>query len=271
MTLPSACEMPSFDQKENSWDSVLPWWLVPPDSGRRRMSKQLRRPASQYLVTRGVRLFRDDIEELIDLLKARSLEVTLSDPTYQYETLQEVIDARGIKPRELSCEGKMADNGPHRSVTISINRSFASISCWGETMTPIAFEVKDFLKQRIPWDYFVLNPVSWWLLGCVFLVPLVGLLRTDVTKQVEFVIGLLVLVAIFGFHRWMNFGLVLRRHHEGGFLRRNGEAIALAAISALVGAIIAIIMQQAVGTSATNQPAATSSPQSTPTTTPSHP
>ena len=53
----------------------------------------------------AVRLYRDDLERVLGLLKDAGLEIRIADSRFEYESVDNLYQAAGRSPRRLEIEG----------------------------------------------------------------------------------------------------------------------------------------------------------------------
>lgn len=189
----------------------------------------------------GIQISRDDIDFLIELFHHDVGQPVISDDHFEFDSLDEFIENRGIKPALLRIESTMHEGGyRHISAEFEGNRVFLHAS----RNAPF-HEVKEFLHSKQPWSYRVLNP---WLLFMLLIicanvlngiVNIAKINKQDFPEWTVYSLGILLAIALGGFiYRGFNFGLRLTRRHEGGFWKRNAEKIALTTIGAIIGAAV---------------------------------
>ena len=61
----------------------------------------------------GVRLYRDDLEHILAIMRDAKLDTTIADDRFEYESLDEFQQKRGNSPREIKIEGET--RSPHYS------------------------------------------------------------------------------------------------------------------------------------------------------------
>lgn len=63
----------------------------------------------------SVRLFKDDLVEVLDILKKHCMNVEIADNNYTYESLEELEDRQGAEPKSIDLIG----HSPYISLTVS--------------------------------------------------------------------------------------------------------------------------------------------------------
>lgn len=197
---------------------------------------------------KGVRLFRDDIEYVIQLMKEHSLEVTIGDSSYNYDSLDDLIQTRGTRPKELICSAT-GDRKEAVSIELSVDqRGRASLTEYSETGQHLLwYQLRDFLTKSVPWRYRFASPAFWGIAAFSLAYMDLQLLTKPIPHAPRWLHPLVLLITLIWpltlLDRQLNFGLNLRRQHEGGFWRRNADKIALLIIGALIGAIATLLVQ----------------------------
>ena len=98
--------------------------------------KRIIKTPEDHLFLKPVRLYLDDLEHIVQVLKGRGFEVKLSDNDYEFDSLEEIKEYRGKKTSILNINGK-GDGDWH---DISINFSKRNISLFRyEVMTKIPY------------------------------------------------------------------------------------------------------------------------------------
>ena len=68
-------------------------------------------PASSSLSVHldGIRLYRDDVEQLLGLLANAGMQVKIRDNSFEYPTLDELSAGAGRSPRSIKIEANLPD------------------------------------------------------------------------------------------------------------------------------------------------------------------
>jgi hypothetical protein len=187
----------------------------------------------------------DDVEHIIHILESAGLTVTVSDSEYEYESLEELVRKRGVRPKRVIVSA--ANTG---KTFASVQLTFARdvITWYGKSppeLSGMRQQIDAYLRSKRSAVVIALNPGVWGLLYLIgwFLRSSGWMIRYRDGREAwddlaAVVVGIMVLsIAIHFLYR----GLWLRRRHEGGFLRRNADQIGIALIGAIVGAILALV------------------------------
>ena|GEM_PF-4470135 len=67
-------------------------------------------PLSKSTSIRNVVVYREDLEEIIQLLESREMQITISDSGFEYSKFDEVTKHRGYHLHELNISGDLRGN-----------------------------------------------------------------------------------------------------------------------------------------------------------------
>lgn len=189
----------------------------------------------KYLYSR--RLYREDIEYIIQHIQERNYPLTISDDQFEYETLEEVLSNRGFSPENLHIEVKYEGD----SIRLFFSKRRINIHIWGVgDLRAVGFEIIDYLETRPKIVPEMIDPSKW--LGVsfgliIFSVLWDGIDKGGVPDEIGyFFVGTLLLSVITGLYKWTVPGLSLQRSHEN-FWRRNKDRVFLLIIGATLGAL----------------------------------
>jgi hypothetical protein len=188
----------------------------------------------------GARLFREDIEKIIDLLQRLKYDVRLSDDAYFYSDLGELIEKRGKKPAKFFIESwSPSDKEEYISISFRRNKCFLNASGFGQSANMFC-QLRDCLERARPWYYAFLNPLGWgWAIIFILAInAIVGIATGSYSTNlavVLYMLGTLLALALLSLlNRRIYSGLYLVYHHEGGFFKRNANDLIVALLSALL-------------------------------------
>lgn len=201
---------------------------------------------------RGIRIYRDDIEEITQKMSQYFKHAIITDSTYQYDSIDDLVKHRGINPTNIEIEGSLENR--NETISIKFEGETASLFYFKHDIrvesktTALWYTLRDLIKARKRWDYRVTNP---WLWGSATFIAAYfdsGLLRAINVVQIPSwvhitVICLFLLWGISLAHRKLNFGLILRRKHERWFFQRNVDQIWLLIVGALLGIVGTLLIQ----------------------------
>lgn len=196
----------------------------------------------------GIKIYRGDLEDIIGILKTSFEEVSIEDSTSVFDSIDDVIEHRGYKPKELAIKGC---NDP-LSDCIEVRFQGSRARVLDDTRTgqdSSYFHLNELLKSKIKWHYKVIDPV--WLGPAFFIIFIIGaIVAIEVVESRSaidiwrysaptlFAIWLLVIV----FRRFY-YGISLRRIHESTFIKRNQDQIILLVVGSILGVIGTLLIQ----------------------------
>ena len=201
-----------------------------------------------------VRLYRGDVENIIDILKKAGLKITIGDAEFVYDSLDELKAEKGPAVGYLQLKGIEEGSGV-KGITLTLsNRENASLWLYGRHTS---FEVcwhrlRDFLVSRRRWYYKVLNPWTAWilvLLAGLFGVTLKKLFPSlgDAAYIITYVSTLSYWLISLYWSRKYPVILLHRQHEHESFWRRNGDKIVLVIVSAVVGSAVTLAVKWLIG------------------------
>lgn len=193
----------------------------------------------------GIRLFRDDVDDIIHSMRQFSPEIELYDKVHAYDSIDDYLTNRGPKVDRLSIS-VYAPSPRTASVRIEIKKNVVWIFSHGSLEARnLALELKDFFFKKRPFHFNLTSPWIWWSLAYLSVI-IDGQLkdRTATPYWIHSLVIILVLMAVAIYiHRRTYFGVYLRKRHEGGFWKRNRDQILLLLLGALIGIIGTLAMQ----------------------------
>jgi hypothetical protein len=203
---------------------------------------------SQSEFLRNIVVYREDLEEIIHLIKFKQMEITISDSGFEYDELDEVSKQRGNHPRELEISGKVK-GGEYGTVSISFSPSNVHVHAWGSgAPRELWYELLDFLRKHRSWKRRIFRSFFWYFVFLIALnVEIFGFLPESVRSKTSWWVhaALIILMASwplsYAYSRTLT-TVSLTRHNEVGFWSRNREAIILLALGALFGGIVTYIV-----------------------------
>lgn len=194
----------------------------------------------------NAKLYLEDIEEIIDKLNQKSLEVKISDNKNIYDNINELIEQKGTNPTSLLIEGK---GELFHSISVRIGKNYIDINAIGsESIYLCGMQLNDFIKNKKNWLLSLLHTqfllassmISAILLG-LLIDRKTGLLPYDWLVWLPIVLYSLLIIGVTFKYFWTNLELV--REHQYGFLKRNSDSIYLMIIGAVLGSLLTILTQ----------------------------
>ncbi|MCE9619195.1 MAG: hypothetical protein K8R92_04730 [Planctomycetes bacterium] len=117
-----------------------------------------------------VRLYLDDIENIIQCIRDAGFEPIFSDDEYEFSTLEEFIKIRGTAPRIFEL------GGGNVSIRIQRRTIFAGLIfvAWNRAENEIlVFKLKEILERRRVWFARVFAPKQLYSLAAVFICAII--------------------------------------------------------------------------------------------------
>jgi hypothetical protein len=206
--------------------------------------KALPKSDGTYHFFSGVRLYRDDLETVLDRFSATGGAVTLSDNRFQYDSLDELITSVGPSPRTLTLTVQSSDLFVKTS--LSFNDGRWSVSWYGESMRDVVNEVITLLRQRqtrvdaLPLGAaitisFPLMALGWALFKSYPTASIAILAVAGTLFTTSFLLAL---------YWWKYPRVVLRYPHEAGFFARNRDSLLLLVSGAVIGGLIQFLVSR---------------------------
>ena len=198
----------------------------------------------------GIRVFRDDIEELITLLTNNGFHPELSNSDIIFDSLDEVIQRQGNSPSRLNIDGKK--DGEFQSVSIRFDEENVYISSFGSTTAySVSRAVSDLLKEKISIHYKTFNPRLYGILALGIL-PFYWVVSYTNTEQLKLpLLWIWVFVAsaciISLLIRSTSYGVSLLHRHEYGFWKRNKDKLMVSICSTMAGIGLTLLFQYLSG------------------------
>ena len=194
---------------------------------------------------KGFVVFRNNIEEALNILTDNGLSVTLQDDKHFYDNIDEIIRNVGNSPKKIKVEARNKET--YESVGLTFDKNELSINCQGsEQMYSLGFRLKNYFSETIPWHYKVFNP---WIFFFTSITPIytITLAFDKITNELTRP-WILVLFAI-SFLLWLfsyflrknTYGIRLVKSHEHGFWKRNKDSLIVTLISTIIGAVLGVI------------------------------
>lgn len=208
---------------------------------------------SEYLALHlpPVRLYRGDVENLIDILTNSGLNVVISDSEFTYDDLDELRAHRGTEIKELKIDGADPESNGTRRVSVKLsNHKDAYLSLYGRRppLESCWHRLRDFLTARRRWHQKILNPWFAWVL--VIFAGLAGELleqafpsRADSAHALAYGIAIAFWASCLYFARAYPVVLLDRQHEHESFWRRNRDKITLTFIGAVIGSIVTLAVR----------------------------
>jgi hypothetical protein len=199
---------------------------------------------------RGIRLYRDDIDLMLSEFHDNEFETRIADREFEYESLDDLINKRGIAPSHIEIDGKHKDEGYEAaSITFERDRVYVHSHNLRERPAYIVFtKIGQICATRGSKLYKILNPWFYYFPLMAF----VGLLfpafvqfksQTPTIVCLVAIVAFLILSVVSSTYRHYQHQVILRQRHEGGFWKQNSDKIWLLIIGALVGIFLKYLLE----------------------------
>jgi hypothetical protein len=197
----------------------------------------------------GVRLYRDDVEQIFSLLEGAGLEVKIKDDSFEYTSLDDVSTGAGRSPRRLKIQAKMLDS--HLSISLNFEGKRWYLYTGDPSLFGVARECEACLRER----QTVVDHLPLFWIGMAGWV-IISASSTAATAKITFTIlplfmflGLALLGTAGGLWLYLTLypRIILRFRHEAGFLSRNRDQLLLLIGTAAAGAVFAELIRWIFG------------------------
>ena len=197
----------------------------------------------------GIQLYRDDIELILFVLQENQFVVEIKDEEFEYDSLDELIEKRGITPTYFGINAELKYERHIASVSLSFKRKRVHLSSYGlgHKEPQIVFaRIKDIFDSKFSKPYKILNPWVWYFL----MVPSVTVywprpLFSEISKMPPWLHTICILslgpFILSSLYRHFRHQVILKRKHEGGFFKRNADKIWLLVIGTVFGIILKLV------------------------------
>ena len=187
------------------------------------------------------RLYLDDLERMVELMKEQSLEVLFKDDDFEYESIAEIVEKRGDKKSQIMIIGRRSD-AKWLDVTLDVDGRTLGLRADGE-LELVWHRIKDFVADKTPWYSRYIEIFPWSIITFTLLFQYTSFIDWE-TKilAVPVWFNTLVVVAslIFAFSILKTItdrGVVLvPRHAAKNFWTRNADRILMLIVGAIIGA-----------------------------------
>ncbi len=186
----------------------------------------------------AVRLYRDDIQAVLDVMARAGLVIKITDARFEYDSLDDLTRSAGTSPQNVSFEG--AEKESLSLVGLSKSGRAWYLTYSGPAVQVVGLEIERILRLRQSKVHAL--PLHW-LLQLGNLLFMAGLLSRgragDVSLALMSVGALVATTSLFLTAYWLLYpAVVLRFPHEAGFLSRNRDAILLLVVGAIGGGLV---------------------------------
>lgn len=197
---------------------------------------------SKYL--NPVKLYMDDIDEIVSKIQHICSELEFSDKDYEYDSLEELIKHSGDKLRELSIIGRE----PY--ISLDITKYNIGLYTAGESDEAVClfYFFKDFLRNKSKWYWKFLKPFVWgnMLIPATFIFLAAWFangISSGVARVAFVVLSIIFLLFILSILKYLEGSTIYlkKRYKVISFLERNRDNIVMAIITGIIFLIGTIV------------------------------
>ena len=106
--------------------------------------KPLPQSKDVFVILRGVRIYRDDLERIVAFMHEAGFSTKITDDKFEYDSLDELQKARGSSPRQVNIEG----SSPSGRISVSMSDRRWLVSSYYERNYELARSIEAILKAR---------------------------------------------------------------------------------------------------------------------------
>lgn len=197
---------------------------------------------------KGICLYRDEIEHILSIFQEKDYEIKITDKEFEYDSLDDLIEKRGITPGYFKIEGKGRGHTYGWPLSIFFDKESVHINSSNlsnQADFNIYIKASDVCSSHYSKLYKILNPWTY------FYPLIVGISLersafkiTGTELKVYFVLliiaGTALVISII--YRKRRHQVILLRRHIGGFWKQNSVKIWLLIVGALIGGSSKIII-----------------------------
>ena len=200
------------------------------------------------------RLYREQIESILQVLLDAGLSISISSGEYVFDDLDDLKENRGCTVYDLTITGKEKGELDFGSITIYFHKGIEariSASSINDSIKSSYYEVRDVIKGSFKLHQRLVSPLfSWFVFSAsMFISPIIS--SSLGFGSLGSLIGVLLFLLLWFFSLYWSTAfpcLILERHHEASsFWRRNRDKIILMFIGGIVGAIITFCVKSVIG------------------------
>ena len=195
----------------------------------------------------SVNLYRDDLEKIIDFLSEVSDRVEISDNNYTYDSIDELLDQRGVKPKMIS----ISSYSPFVSIDLKPH-SVWLYCCDSEKDSLYAYDrIEEILKKRRLFLSRIFSPAVGIFFFSILLILMI-FVPTDLVKTwlPNFWSRLSLVALLFGIPSLSFFlkngafssVVLLRSYEQKNFFIRQKDDLIKIIVGAVLGALLTLFM-----------------------------
>jgi len=198
-----------------------------------------------------VRLYRGDVENLIDIITSAGLNLTIGDSAFTYDTLDELKAEKGSEISQLQIKGTDPEGSGVKGISLTLsNRKDAYLSLYGRRpqLEACWYRLRDFLAARHRWHQKLMNP---WIAWCFValagffggILKLTTSLRIESAYLLSFGIAISYWICTLCWARKYPVILLNRQHEHESFWKRNGDKVILLVVGAVIGTVSTLLVK----------------------------
>ncbi len=207
--------------------------------------KKIEKSLSKVLPS--VRLFRDDVDGIGEILKETCEQVVFIHKDHEFESLEELVQRVGSRIASLEI------NGLRPYVSLHLKRDVPGVFLYcsaGKESQTIFLRLKEFLLGKAKWQAFVFSPAVGIVSLILFIVSLITIsqnsVRSFITNQYVRLIPLIFLfVALISavYRSGIAYTIILEpKHQRLSFFSRKKDDIIMLILGAIIGAFITAVV-----------------------------
>jgi len=194
-----------------------------------------------------VNLYRDDFEQIINILSEISDQVEISDDDYEYESLDELINQKGLKPKKVF----ISSYSPHVVIDLEPHSIFLYRSNSDKGALYAYDRIKEVLRKRRSILSRVINPAVGIFFFSIFIF-LIIFIPIDFVKSwfpnrwsrlslIILLFGIPILSFFFKHGAFSSFFLI-RFHERNNFFTRQKDDLIKIVIGAIIGVLLTLLV-----------------------------
>lgn len=197
------------------------------------------------------KLYKEDLEDVLELAADKSLKATISDEKYEYENLDEVIEQKGTLINSLTIEIESAES-QFKKLVVSVKAHEITLrSSKTDNLIPVYVRVKEIISKRSSWRYKLIRPWLYFysLMALCWLRPLNSNIEAlpAVSAKINIALyGVLISLALYSFTFKKYYrGIHLKKEHEvTNFFQRNSDKLIFTVIGFFLGIASKVITEK---------------------------
>ena len=201
----------------------------------------------------GTKIYLDDIEDILEILKEHNLSVEISDDDNIYDSIDEIKTLRGETPAKIKIHGRPEGDALFEWISLEMSRAGSTIyvNHSKNLLLPAHAIEKIFIQSKRKPIYSVVNAkFAKAQIKTSFVVGVVLFLFSsefEGLKNASIVMGCIALAwcSVYVFSELnpdTNTDIELKRRHNKGFYKRNKDKIIVGVLMAIVGASLALLI-----------------------------